>query len=299
MKKKAKRKLQKVEESDEESEQESSEESEQEGEAAASSTPAPYAAVSRRTTHIKKKVLVVCSRGVTSANIELMEDLLKLLPHAKKDPKFDKKEPLTSLVEIAELSGCKVALYLEARKMRDLYLWVGSVEHGPSVKFLVQQVRPMRDLRLTGNCLLGSRPVLSFDGGFEAAPQFQLLKRLLSELFAPPKGHPRSKPFHDHVISFSLLDGRIIMRHYQVVHPQQKHEGETSLVEIGPRFALTPIRLLGGCFSGESLFKNDECARAAAAAARRSSRCSLCVATCCLRTCLSALLPLWRWASLL
>ena len=32
-------------------------------------------------------------------------------------------------VEIAELNGCHLALYFEARKMKDLYLWAGSV-HG-------------------------------------------------------------------------------------------------------------------------------------------------------------------------
>ena len=52
-------------------------------------------------------------------------------------------------------------MYFEARKRRDLYLWLSGVD-GPSAKFHVQQIRPMRDMRLTGNCLLGSRPILSF-----------------------------------------------------------------------------------------------------------------------------------------
>ena len=46
-----------------------------------------------------------------------------------------------------------------------------------------------------------------------------------------------------------------------MVQPQpgtRKEERETSLVEIGPRFALTPIRMLSGCFSGKSLYVNDE-----------------------------------------
>lgn len=218
-----------------------------------------YPAVQRRTAHKKKKTLVVCSRGVTSTNVELMEDLLKLMPHARKDPKFDKSEPLTSLGEIAELNGCAAVLYFEARKMKDLYLWVGAVKAGgPCAKFLVQQVRPMKDLRLTGNCLLGSRPILSFDGAFDGAPYLQLLKQLLAHAFAPPKGHPRSKPFHDHVLSFSVVGGRVLVRHYQVVPPlhDAKKEGDT-LVEIGPRLALVPIRILGGVFAGETLYVND------------------------------------------
>ena len=34
--------------------------------------------------------------------------------------------------------------------------------------------------------------------------------------------------------------------------------GSASLVEIGPRLALTPIKLLGGCFRGETLYSNEE-----------------------------------------
>ena len=116
----------------------------------------------------------------------------------------------------------------------------------------------MGDLRLTGNCLLGSRPVLSFDAGFTAQPHLLVLKQLLASVFAPPKGHPRTKPFHDHVLSFSLLEGRVLVRHYQLVPPADRKKGDgVTLVEIGPRFALVPIRLLSECFHGETLFAND------------------------------------------
>ena len=242
--------------------EEDDEDDEEEDEEPSTSNP-EYPSVTRKTTHKKKKVLVICSRGVTSSNVELMEDVIKLLPHARKDPKFDKKEALTSIVEIAQLAGCHLALYFEARKMRDLYLWAGRIDGGPSVKFLVEQVRPMRDLRLTGNCLLGSRPILSFDGGFNATPHLQLLQQLLAAIFSPPKGHPRSKPFHDHVLSFSLLEGRVLVRHYQSVPSPQGPKlsgepgGNETLVEIGPRFALVPIRLLSECFSGETIFANE------------------------------------------
>jgi ribosome biogenesis protein BRX1 len=230
----------------------------EDGEGSEGQPTSTYPSVIRRATHTKKKVLVLASRGVTSAYMELMEDLMKLMPHSRKDPKFDKKEPLSSIVEIAELAACKLCLYFETRKMKDLYLWAGSVKHGPSAKFLVQQVRPMRDLRLTGNCLLGSRPILSFDGGFDSSPHLAVVKGLLTQIFQPPKGHPRSKPFHDHVLSFSALEGRILVRHYQLVPADEAVRGSgPSLVEIGPRFALVPIRVLDGCFSGESLFAND------------------------------------------
>lgn len=228
--------------------------------AASSAEPSAYPAVLRRSTHTRKKVLVLCSRGVTTTFIELMEDVLKLLPHAKKDPKFDKREALSSINEIADLGGCRFAVYFEARKMRDLFLWAAAVGgEGPSVKFLVQQVKPSSDLRLTGNCLLGSRPVVSFDPSFAGSAHGALLRELLGQIFSTPKGHPRSKPFHDHVLHFSLLGGKIVVRHYQVLPPLDAAKGsEDSLVEIGPRFSLLPVKIFGGSFGGETLYANEK-----------------------------------------
>lgn len=36
------------------------------------------------------------------------------------------------------------------------------------------------------------------------------------QVFATPKRHPKSKPFFDHVLSFSVADGRVWLRNYQV-----------------------------------------------------------------------------------
>ena len=99
----------------------------------------------------------------------------------------------------------------------------------------------MGDTRLSGNCLLYSRPVLSFDASFDGRPHMQLLRHLFTSVFSIPKarpaalpwliapparhahhlaplsqGHPRSKPFHDHVMSFTVVSGQIVIRHYQV-----------------------------------------------------------------------------------
>jgi len=138
--------------------------------------------------------------------------------------------------------------------MRDLFLWAAAVGgEGPSVKFLVQQVKPSSDLRLTGNCLLGSRPVVSFDPSFAGSAHGALLKELLGQIFSTPKGHPRSKPFHDHVLHFSLLGGKIVVRHYQVLPPLDAAKGsEDSLVEIGPRFSLLPVKIFGRSSGGEA-----------------------------------------------
>ena len=44
--------------------------------------------------------------------------------------------------------------------------------------------------------------------------------RSVPQVFSIPKGHPRSKPFHDHVLNFSLFRGRVIVRHYQACYLQ-------------------------------------------------------------------------------
>ena len=50
---------------------------------------------------------------------------------------------------------------------------------------------------------------------FDEQPHLQLLKEMLVQAFATPKRHPRSKPFLDHVLAFSVADGRIWLRNYQ------------------------------------------------------------------------------------
>ena len=74
----------------------------------------------------------------------------------------------------------------------------------------------MDELRLTGNCLKGSRPFLSFDAGFDSQPHLRLLKEMFCQVFNVPRGHPKSQPFFDHVLGFYLVDNKIWVRHYQV-----------------------------------------------------------------------------------
>jgi ribosome biogenesis protein BRX1 len=109
----------------------------------------------------------------------------------------------------------------------------------------------MKELRITGNCLKWSRPLVVFDPAFDSAPHLSLLKEMFThvrfcslawrvqnisfiplvplfflrmnegfeflQVFSVPKDHPKSKPFIDHVISLSILDNRIWFRNYQVL----------------------------------------------------------------------------------
>jgi len=77
-------------------------------------------------------------------------------------------------------------------------------------------VTTMDELRMTGNALKGSRHILSFDAQFDESPHLLLAKELFTQMFAVPKTSRKTKPFIDHVLSFSILDNRIWVRNYQV-----------------------------------------------------------------------------------
>jgi ribosome biogenesis protein BRX1 len=139
----------------------------------------------------------------------------------------------------------------------------------------------MEELHFTGNCLKGSRPILSFDASFDKEPHLRLLKELFLHIFGVPKSSRKVKPFVDHVMGFTLADGKVWIRNYQInetepsklgpsssevssdapkskAKPNKGTETELSLVEIGPRFVLTPIVILEGSFGGPVIYENKE-----------------------------------------
>lgn len=166
--------------------------------------------------------------------------------------------------EVAELQGCSSALFFEARKRKDLYLWVGATPDGPTVKFEVTNVHTMAELKLAGNHLKGSRPLVQFDAAFDGSPQGRLIRELLTHTFVVPKGCRKAKPFVDHVLAFFWLDGRVWVRNYQAVWPEgadtaqphQKGAAPPELVEVGPRCVLHPIKVFAGSFRGAVLWGN-------------------------------------------
>lgn len=157
----------------------------------------------------KQRVLIIASRGITARFRHLLEDFKKLIPHHKKDNKLDTKGDIHVINEIAEYKSCNQVIYLETRKKQDLYLFLAKTPQGPSVKFQVVNVHTMDELKLTGNCMLGSRPLLNFDGQFDSLPHLKLMKQLLSDAFGVPLGHPKSKPFVDRIMSFFVINNNI------------------------------------------------------------------------------------------
>ena len=108
----------------------------------------------------KQRVLILSSRGITyryillgailqSCVIEmltvlwdrhrhLLNDLASLLPHSRKDAKLDTKTKLYQLNELADLYNCNNVFFFEARKGKDLYIWMSKAPNGPTVKMHMQ-----------------------------------------------------------------------------------------------------------------------------------------------------------------
>lgn len=209
----------------------------------------------------KTRVLVMSTRGVTSRFRHLMDDLLTMLPHAKKESKLDAKQHLPVANETAHLRSCDTVLLFEARKRHDLYLWLAKSPFGPSLKLHVANVHTMAELAFPGNALRFSRALLVFDPAFDRSAPLRLAKELLTHVFGVPPSHRRTKPFVDHVLSFALVDGRIWFRHYQIVDAALNQNTldksvQSTLLEIGPRFVMAPIKCFSGAFQGATLWQN-------------------------------------------
>lgn len=86
----------------------------------------------------KQRVLILSSRGVTFRQRHLLNDLYALLPHSRKDAKLDTKTKLYQLNELADLYNCNNVLFFEARKGKDLYIWMSKAPNGPTVKCHMQ-----------------------------------------------------------------------------------------------------------------------------------------------------------------
>lgn len=112
-----------------------------------------------------------------------------------------------------------------------------------------------------------------------------LIKELFYHIFGVPQGARKSKPFVDHVMGFTVADGKIWVRNYQIseVEKTGKSDGDEdeemadasknkkkaassrsskdtdiNLVEIGPRFVCTPIIIQEGSFGGPIIYENKQ-----------------------------------------
>ena len=61
-------------------------------------------------------------------------------------------------------------------------MWAAKTPNGPSIKMHVQNVHTMDELKMTGNCLKGSRGILSFDKGFDETEWGRLTKEVFTHV---------------------------------------------------------------------------------------------------------------------
>lgn len=211
-----------------------------------------------------------------------------MLPHTYKETKLDTKKKTAGynllLNSLADLHSCNVIFFLEARKRgQDLFLWISRPPNGPTVRFHVNNLHTMGELNagFSGNCLKGGRGLVVFDRSFdEQGPDMggpgteyrALIREMLRGVFCVPKrGVKGMKPFVDRIIGIFGVDGKIWIRIYEIresegdkkdesgkVKAAKKESPEISLVEIGPRFVLTPIVILEGSFGGPVIYENKE-----------------------------------------
>ncbi|RYC57580.1 hypothetical protein CHU98_g8633 [Xylaria longipes] len=240
------------------------------GDSKADAAPTANGAAVKRN---KQRVLILTSRGVTYRHRHLLKDLASMMPHGRVDAKYDQKKKLGELNELAVSVPFAIVLGFWTNAL------LSKAPNGPTCKFLVSNIHTMEELAFSGNCLKGSRPILSFDKSFDSEPHLQVIKQLFLQIMGVPPLQKRSKPFIDHVLSFSVADGRIFMRVYQVQETElSKRDGaegeevaeegkkrksrhvekelDISLLEIGPRCVLQPIIIQEGSFGGALLYEN-------------------------------------------
>ena len=211
----------------------------------------------------KTRILIVASRGVSHQERHLVNDLISLIPNSKKEYKIERDIASEELNNICYMHSCKFCIYFEHRK-RELVMWIFRSPGGPLAKFSVTNIHALNEIKLIGNCIKYSRPLLSFDKSFEESPHLLLLKELFTQCFNSPRGHPKTRPFYDHQICFYNINNQIFIRVYQILNEikekftNQDQESKIQLLEIGPRFSLKLIRIFADSLGGKTLYLNKD-----------------------------------------
>ena len=92
-------------------------------------------------------------------------------------------------------------------------MWAAKTPNGPSIKLHVQNIHTMDELKLTGNCLKGSRGLLSFDKAFDDTEWGKLTKEVFT--------HVSPIPFCPSYVVLTYPFPRCLVSHQ--VHGKQNH----------------------------------------------------------------------------
>lgn len=199
-----------------------------------------------------QKCLSFGSRNMGFKERHLLQDLRDMCPHMREHSKIAPVSSGDTVVELCNLHHCNSTMYFEAHRDDVTYMWLAQAPKGPSIKLRLSNIHTADQIRMVGNCLKYSRPLLHFDKEFEQLPHLRVARSLLQTAFNVPRYHPKSKPFVDHILCFYFLDDHIWFRNYQIV----AGEGAPSLLEVGPRFTMHPVAIFNGCCQGSVLWRN-------------------------------------------
>lgn len=154
--------------------------------------------------------------------------------------------------ELCDTHKTKYFMYFEVKKKIHFSLWLGRYPEGPTIKFEIDGLVHMRDIKFQGNSVKGSRHILSFDSNMDSDPRMRVAKELLIGAFNVPKYHPKSTAVIDHTLNFvSTAPNEITFKNYQIFREAvSKDTSKIDLYEIGPRFILRFSCILDGVLGG-------------------------------------------------
>ena len=201
---------------------------------------------------LNHKPLILANKGISHDIAQILDDFLKLVPHAKKESRTSEKD-FYSLDETATDLHCDTIALFQTKHHEDPFLWISKSPEGPSMCLFIEESKSIEQLSSVGNCMKGSRPLLIFDPLFESTDIFSMTKDLFLRLFSVPFQDPHSKPFVDRTMTFNIINNKIIIHNFQI-----QWEDTPTLVEIGPRLTLIPAFILAGVFKGHKIWKNND-----------------------------------------
>lgn len=115
----------------------------------------------------RQRTMVFSTRGISGHFKSLVSNITDLLPNSKVEPKLERKNIRSVIDDLCYERSCNNYLFFDQHKHMDLYLWLCKSPAGPSIKFHVRDIHTTNELKLQGNCLKFSRPLLSFDSAFD------------------------------------------------------------------------------------------------------------------------------------
>ena len=200
----------------------------------------------------KQRTLVFSQRKIKPNIRHLMNNIRDMLPHAKGCEKHDtsRHDSLDYVNDLCMALNCSNTIFFQ-QVGTQAFMYMAKSPTGPTIKFRLHNISTMQELRMTGNCLKGSRPLLHFDKQFDSSPKWKLLKEMYTQMFSTPFKHPKSKPFVDHVFGFYIAEDKVWFRNYQVLMRQQKQGQNYELVETEDGDVVGPGKLVTLSIDGD------------------------------------------------